>query len=193
MTDVQTTDTELHDEGMPCRSDATTTRRCMLLGAGAVGATAVLAACGTSTSSTNDTGSDFSTKPAPAGSGPANAIGGGTTTTGGTTGGSASGGGTTGGAASGTTLAATSDIPQGGGIIAGKLVITQPVAGTYKAFSTVCTHAGCDVNKVDGGVISCPCHGSKFSIETGEPTAGPATKALPETKVKVDGANIVAA
>jgi Rieske Fe-S protein len=180
MTDVQTTETGLRDEA-PCRSAATSTRRCMLLGAGAIGATAVLAACGTDTSTTNSNGSDFSDKPAPAGS---TAAGGGST---GKTGGATSGGG------SGSVLAATADIPQGGGIIAGELVITQPVAGTYKAFSKVCTHAGCDVNKVDGGVISCPCHGSKFSIETGEPTAGPAKTGLPETVVKVDGQNIVAA
>jgi Rieske Fe-S protein len=57
----------------------------------------------------------------------------------------------------------------------------------------VCTHQGCDDNKIDGGNISCPCHGSKFSIETGEPTAGPATKGLAETKVKVDGDSIVKA
>jgi Rieske Fe-S protein len=182
MTDVQTTtDTEAcgHVETSPTGS--TSTRRCVLLGAGAVGATAVLAACGTSTSSTGSNGSDFTNNPAPAGSAPEAG--------GGSTGGGSTGGGSTGGAA----LAATADVPQGGGIISGDLVITQPVAGTYKAFSKVCTHAGCDVNKVDGGVISCPCHGSKFSIETGEPTAGPAKKALPETKVKVDGDNIVAA
>ena len=87
----------------------------------------------------------------------------------------------------------TSDVPSGGGIIKGDLVITQPQAGTFKAFSKVCTHAGCDVNKVDGGVISCPCHGSTFSIEDGSPTGGPAQKALPETKVKVDGKNVVKA
>ncbi|HEY0000260.1 MAG TPA: Rieske (2Fe-2S) protein [Actinoplanes sp.] len=174
---MQTTDGELRDEA-PCHSAATSTRRCVLFGAGAVGATVVLAACGTDSSTTNSNGTDFTDKPAPAGS---------TAAGGGSTGGSTSGGGT------GSVLAATADIPQGGGIIAGELVITQPVAGTYKAFSKVCTHAGCDVNKVDGGVISCPCHGSKFSIDTGEPTAGPANTALPETKVKVDGQNIVAA
>jgi Rieske Fe-S protein len=183
MTDVQTTDTELRDEE-PCRSAATSTRRCMLLGAGAVGATAVLAACGSSGSSTNTNGSDFTDKPAPAGS---------TAAGGGSTGGATSDSGSASGGGSGETIAATSDIPQGGGIIVGKLVVTQPTAGTYKAFSTVCTHAGCDVNKVDGGVISCPCHGSKFAIDTGEPTAGPASTPLPETKVKVDGQNIVRA
>lgn len=175
MTDVQTrTDNVLPtEEPPPGRPGTASTRRLVLLGAGAIGTTAVLAACGTSTTNTN--GTDFSNDPAPAGSTAA--------------GGTASGGATTGGSA----LATTADVPEGGGIITGDLVITQPTAGTYKAFSKVCTHAGCDVSKVDGGVITCPCHGSKFSIETGEPTTGPATKALAETKVKVDGDNIVKA
>jgi Rieske Fe-S protein len=175
MTDVQTTTDTEHTAEEPGRPGSP--RRLVLLGAGAVGATAVLAACGTSTSGTNTNGTDYSNNPAPAGSGEAES------------GGDDSSGGSTGGSA----LATTADVPQGGGIITADFVITQPAAGTYKAFSKVCTHAGCDVSKVDGGVISCPCHGSKFSIETGEPTTGPATKPLTETKVKVDGDNIVKA
>ncbi|MEV4349752.1 Rieske (2Fe-2S) protein [Actinoplanes sp. NPDC049596] len=175
MTDVQTrTEAELSTEE-PTSPGTTSTRRVVLLGAGGLGAACVLAACGTSTSSTNTNGTDFSDKPAPAGSA------------------GAQNDGTGNAAAGGAALALVADIPEGGGIIKGDYVITQPVAGTFKAFSKVCTHAGCDVNKVDGGEIACPCHNSKFSIETGEPTSGPATKALPETKVKKDGDNIVAA
>ena len=182
MTDVQaTTETERTAEE-PGRPGTGSPRRLVLLGAGAVGATAVLAACGTSTSSTNTSGTDYSNDPAPAGSGAANANPGDSGKSGG-------GSGNTGGSA----LATTADVPQGGGIITADFVITQPAAGQYKAFSKVCTHAGCDVSKVDGGVISCPCHGSKFSIETGEPTTGPATKPLTQTQVKVDGDNIVQA
>jgi Rieske Fe-S protein len=186
MTDVQTTpDVETQDaeRAEPTRTGVASTRRLVLLGAGAAGATAVLAACGTGSSSTSSNGSEFSNNPGPAGS-----AGAGTGSTGG--GDTGDTGGATGG---GTALAATADVPQGGGIISGDLVITQPVSGTYKAFSKVCTHAGCDVSKIDAGVIVCPCHNSKFSLETGEPVSGPATKALPETKVKVSGANIVAA
>ncbi|MBU2665803.1 Rieske (2Fe-2S) protein [Actinoplanes bogorensis] len=178
MTDVQTkTDAEcsVAEHG---RTGTCSTRRRVLLGAGAAGATAVLAACGTSSSSTNTNGTGFSDNPGPAGSAAA--------------GNGDSGSGSNGGSG-GATLAAVGDVPEGGGIIQGDYVITQPTAGTFKAFSKVCTHAGCDVNKIDGGQISCPCHNSKFSIETGEPTSGPANKALPETQVKVDGENIVAA
>jgi Rieske Fe-S protein len=180
MTDVQTTtETEHHAEEPGRPGPGGSPRRLVLLGAGAVGATAVLAACGTSTN-TNTSGTGFTNNPAPAGSGPANANPGDT-------------GGDTGGSTGGSALAAVADVPQGGGIITDKYVITQPTAGTFKAFTKVCTHAGCDVSKVDGGVISCPCHGSKFSIETGEPTTGPATKPLAQTQVKVDGDNIVQA
>ncbi|GIF21300.1 Rieske Fe-S protein [Actinoplanes tereljensis] len=175
MTDVQTrTDSALPTEAPPGRTGTASTRRLVLLGAGAAGATAVLAACGTSSTNTNGTG--FSNDPAPAGSAEAG-----------------SGTGSTAGATGGSALASTADVPEGGGVISGDYVITQPVAGTFKAFSKVCPHAGCDVSKVDGGVIICPCHGSKFSIETGEPTVGPATKALAETKVKADGDSIVKA
>jgi Rieske Fe-S protein len=181
MTDVQTTtDAELRDDE-PCRPCAAATRRHVLLGAGAVGATAVLAACGTSSTGGNTNGEDYSNNPAPAGSKGAAA------------GGTGNGGGSGDGGGAGTALAKAADVKVGSGVIAGDYVITQPAQGTFKAFSKVCTHAGCDVNKVDGGVISCPCHGSKFSIEDGSPTAGPATKPLAETKVKEEGGNIVAA
>ena len=183
MTDVQTTTDNERTAEEPGQTGPASSRRLVLLGAGAVGATAVLAACGTGTS-TNTSGTDYSNNPAPAGSGAANAQG--------ESGGSKSGD-TGSGSTGGSALATTADVPQGGGIITADFVITQPTAGTYKAFSKVCTHAGCDVSKVDGGVISCPCHGSKFSIETGEPTTGPATKPLTETKVKVDGESIVKA
>src|SRR5688500_15955897 len=107
MTDVQTTaDAEIHTEapGQP----ATSRRRVVLLGVGAVGATTVLAACGTSTSGGNANGTDFSNEPAPAGSATA---GGGST-------------GVSGGSSGGAVLAAVTDIPVGGGKIQGDYVIT---------------------------------------------------------------------
>jgi Rieske Fe-S protein len=177
MTDVQTTtESELPAEETG-RQGTGSTRRVVLLGAGAAGATAVLAACGTSTTSSNTLGTGYSNDPAPAGSGAANAQGG------------SSGG----GSAGGTVLATKAEVPEGGGIIKGDYVITQPTAGTFKAFGKVCPHAGCDVNKVADGVISCPCHGSKFDANTGAVTAGPAKQGLPETQVKVSGNNIVSA
>lgn len=86
-------------------------------------------------------------------------------------------------------LATLSSIPVGGGRIFGdqKVVVTQPQAGTVKAFSTTCTHAGCEVTAVAGGTINCPCHGSKFAIADGSVAGGPAPSPLPAVGVRVDG------
>ncbi|MFI1972411.1 Rieske (2Fe-2S) protein [Streptomyces cinnamoneus] len=86
-------------------------------------------------------------------------------------------------------LARTSDIPEGGGKVFAdrKVVVTQPAKGEFKAFSAVCTHQGCLVNKVAEGTIDCPCHGSKFSVADGSVRNGPATKPLPPVRVSVKG------
>lgn len=95
-------------------------------------------------------------------------------------------------ASSGQQLATTSDIPVGGGTVFKdqKVVVTQPAKGDFKAFSAICTHAGCTVNKVADGTIDCPCHGSKFSVEDGAVKAGPAPRPLPAEKITVEGNSI---
>jgi Rieske Fe-S protein len=89
-------------------------------------------------------------------------------------------------------LAATSQVPDGGGKIidAKRIVITQPQSGSFKAFSAICTHAGCFVNSVSNGTINCPCHGSRFSITDGSVVHGPATRPLPPVAIKVEGTSI---
>ncbi|MEV4708290.1 Rieske (2Fe-2S) protein [Actinoplanes sp. NPDC049316] len=183
MTDVQTRpDAETTGTDEPAvAAGAVASRRVVLAGAGALGAGCLLAACGTDTSggANGANGGDFTNDPVPAGSAGADA--GGT----GSTGKGSSGG--------GKTLVAAADVPEGGGVIKGDYVITQPQKGLYKAFSKICTHQGCPVSKVDGRVITCPCHNSTFSIVDGSPTGGPAKKPLPQTEVKLDGDDIVAA
>jgi Rieske Fe-S protein len=89
-------------------------------------------------------------------------------------------------------LAKTSEIPVGGGKIfdGQKVVVTQPAAGQFKAFSAICTHMGCTVSSVSGGLIKCPCHGSEYSIQDGSVKGGPAPKALPAKQVTVTGDQI---
>jgi nitrite reductase/ring-hydroxylating ferredoxin subunit len=147
------------------------TRRALFVGAGAVGATAFLAACGSDdggdTGAPADPGADASEDP------------GATEDPGG-------------GAAP---LGKVSEIPVGGGaIFAGaQVVVTQPTEGTFKGFRSICTHQGCPIASVDGGTINCSCHGSKFSIEDGTARNGPATRPLTEQAVAVEGDNIVLA
>ena len=93
---------------------------------------------------------------------------------------------------SGKALAPTADVPVGSGVIVGDVVLTQPAAGDFKAFSAVCTHTGCLVNKVADGSIDCPCHGSRFGLD-GAVLDGPASKPLNPVAVRVQGDSIVTA
>ena len=150
-------------------------RRTVIRGAGAVGLVAagatVLAACGSDSTSGALAGSSSS------GSSSSSAA---TTTSGGSGGSGDSEG------------VAKSDVPVGGGTIvaATKTVITQPAAGEFKAFSSICTHMGCPVASVTDGTINCNCHGSRYDIATGAVKRGPATKPLPAKTVTVKGDQI---
>lgn len=86
----------------------------------------------------------------------------------------------------------TADIPVGGGQIRTdqKVVVTQPTAGVFMAFTAVCTHQGCLVASIADGMIVCPCHGSKFSIADGSVTGGPAPAPLASKSITVSGDTI---
>ncbi|HEX2894163.1 MAG TPA: Rieske (2Fe-2S) protein [Marmoricola sp.] len=150
-------------------TDLEPTRRNLLTGLAAAGvAVPLLAACGSGGSGDENaaTGTVPSSGTSPnAGGSPAGGSGGG-------------GGGIN-----------TAEIPVGGGKIFAnqQIVVTQPTAGQFKAFSAICTHAGCPVTSISGGTIDCPCHGSQFSITDGSVKGGPAPTGLPEKKVTVTG------
>ncbi|MFI6603110.1 Rieske (2Fe-2S) protein [Nonomuraea sp. NPDC050536] len=93
----------------------------------------------------------------------------------------------------GKVIAKTADVPVGGGHLVDewKIMVTQPKQGVYKAFSAVCTHAGCTVGSPEDDVMTCPCHGSEFSCDTGQPVKGPAKAPLTVYKVQVQGDGIV--
>ena len=90
-------------------------------------------------------------------------------------------------------IAKVADIPVGGGKVYGedKVVVTQPAQGEFKAFTAVCPHQGCSVDKVQNGLIRCPCHGSEFKAEDGSVQKGPAQTPLKEYPVQVKGDGIV--
>lgn len=96
------------------------------------------------------------------------------TTTGGSTGGD------------GTTVAAA-EVPVGSGIIVGSYVVTQPTAGSFEAFSYLCTHQGLPVQEVTDAAIVCGHHGSTFSLADGSVITGPATKPLTAATVTQNG------
>lgn len=92
----------------------------------------------------------------------------------------------------GVTVAA-SDVPVGSGTILAeqKVVVTQPAAGDFRAFSAICTHQGCPVQTITEGTINCPCHGSQFSVEDGSVVTGPATSPLEKLEVSRSGDDVV--
>jgi Rieske Fe-S protein len=149
------------------------TRRSVLGGAAAVGGAALLAACGSDTAD-EATGGDTATDGGSATQEP-NADDGA-------------------GALDGA-LVSTSDVPVGGGVIvaASQVVVTQPTEGDFKAFSSTCTHQGCQVSSVSDEQIVCACHNSRFSIADGSVLGGPATAPLPEVSVSVSGDQVVSA
>jgi thiosulfate dehydrogenase [quinone] large subunit len=63
--------------------------------------------------------------------------------------------------------------------------------GSLKAFSAVCTHAGCTVG-YENGTIVCPCHGGEYNAETGEVIAGPPPAPLEPKKVVEVGGQLYA-
>lgn len=87
------------------------------------------------------------------------------------------------------------DIPVGSGKIfdAQKLVVTQPTAGQFRAFSAVCPHQGCNVASFQGKQIVCPCHASLFDLGTGARLAGPAPTGLSTENLTVSGGTITVA
>jgi Rieske Fe-S protein len=95
----------------------------------------------------------------------------------------------------GAPIARTSDIPVGGGVVIGasKVVVTQPTAGTFKAFTSVCTHQQCQVANVANGTINCDCHGSKFNITDGSVVHDPAPQPLAPRQITVSGTSITLA
>ena len=70
-------------------------------------------------------------------------------------------------------------------------ILIRDEEGSLKAFSAVCTHAGCTVG-YEGGVIVCPCHGGEYSAETGEVIAGPPPSGLAPKQVLESGGQIYA-
>lgn len=163
-------------------------RRSVLRGVAAAGTLAasgsLLAACG---GDDDDAGTTTSTTPAPTTSSAPESSAAETSTSASPSGESP--------AVGGAALAATSEIPVGGGKIFKDqgVVITQPTAGTFKGFSNICTHQRCPLTSVEGGSITCQCHGSKFSITDGSVQSPPAQKPLGSVAISVVGDQITKA
>ncbi|MFE2068909.1 Rieske 2Fe-2S domain-containing protein [Streptomyces sp. NPDC059467] len=91
-------------------------------------------------------------------------------------------------------LGAESELAKGGAKLYREhnVVVSRSADGDLKAYSTICTHAGCPINKLQGTTLVCPCHGSEFDAATGKVVRSPATEPLHELPVKAANGRIVA-
>ena len=174
------------------QTDSLATRRGVLASVGLVGLAGAVTACGASASSSTSAAGNAATTPAAQGTTPAAPASSAAAPASSAAAPASSAAAGASSAPAANALTATSKIPVGSGtIFAGQqVVVTQPSAGEFKAFSAVCTHMGCIVNQISNGTIDCPCHGSQYNITTGAVVAGPAPKPLPEKQIKVSGGSI---
>jgi nitrite reductase/ring-hydroxylating ferredoxin subunit len=65
-------------------------------------------------------------------------------------------------------------------------------AGGVRALHDRCSHRGCSLAEgtLDGDVIECGCHGSRFSLADGAIQRGPATVAQPSFEVREQAGQI---
>lgn len=62
--------------------------------------------------------------------------------------------------------------------VAGNATLLANVDGGYYAIHNICTHKGCTLSKgrLNGNIVTCPCHGSQFDVTNGHVVHGPAQK-----------------
>jgi len=89
----------------------------------------------------------------------------------------------------GTDIGLLSSVPAGGAATfqdpaSGRPAIVLRSSSGVRAFSAVCTHAGCTV-QFTGSQLACPCHGARFSTTDGSATRGPARAPLSSIPVAV--------
>ena len=71
----------------------------------------------------------------------------------------------------------------------GKGIVVTNIDGKYFAIGDKCTHRGCSLSKgrLEGEVVTCPCHGSRFNVKTGAVVRGPAEEPEPAYAITVEG------
>jgi nitrite reductase/ring-hydroxylating ferredoxin subunit len=76
--------------------------------------------------------------------------------------------------------------------INGKEILVANVGGTLFAIGNTCTHKGCMLTKgtLEGEIVHCSCHGSAFSVKTGDVVGGPAKMAEPLYEISMTDAEI---
>ncbi len=77
--------------------------------------------------------------------------------------------------------------------VAGCLVLVANVNGKYYAVADTCTHedASLSTGSLKGELVTCPLHGSRFNVVTGEALEEPAEENLRTYALRVDSDDIL--
>ena len=91
--------------------------------------------------------------------------------------------------------ARTDEVPPGQchlAILKGKEIVLFNLGGEFFALDNLCTHEEgplCE-GEIEGHEVTCPWHGAKFDIRTGEVLQDPAYEAVARYNVRVSGSDI---
>jgi len=76
--------------------------------------------------------------------------------------------------------------------VQGKKIALFYVDGKFHAIDDTCTHRGGPLSEgeLEGDQVTCPLHGAKFKVSSGEVLGPPAPKGVNSYKVRVNGPDI---
>jgi len=76
--------------------------------------------------------------------------------------------------------------------VGGKTIALFNIGGTYHAIDDTCTHKGGPLSEgeVKGDEVTCPWHGAKFKVTSGEVLGPPARAGVSSYHVRVSGADL---
>lgn len=74
----------------------------------------------------------------------------------------------------------------------GKDIALFNVNGEFYAIDDTCAHAGGPLSEgaLDGTTVTCPWHGSKYDVRSGQVLGGPTLQGVASYRIKVEGGDI---
>jgi nitrite reductase/ring-hydroxylating ferredoxin subunit/uncharacterized membrane protein len=95
-----------------------------------------------------------------------------------------------------TAVAGAGDLPDGElvpGVAGDTPVLLVRHRDGVHAIHDRCSHRGCSLSEgeIEGHVVTCPCHGSRFDVRDGSVVRGPATAEQPAYEAREDGGRVM--
>jgi len=93
-------------------------------------------------------------------------------------------------------VAEISQVPPGTGRavqMGAKQVAIFNVGGTFYALDSLCTHRHGPLAEgtLEGTIVTCPWHGSKFDVTSGQVVKGPASRPVSAYPVRIEGTEVI--